>query len=98
MQVTQHRSGSEKRAYRGSVNDVKKRIQNRTQRKTIGAGTHVDLESPWTTQRERSLRNEPTRLRKLPDRPNEISSRLSKILWSTVLKAALTSNNANRVS
>jgi len=34
--VTKHRSGSEKRAYLGDVNDVKKRTQNRTLRKTIG--------------------------------------------------------------
>src|SRR6218665_1129445 len=55
--VTQHKSGSEKRAYLGGVNDVKKRTQNRTLRKTTGAGTHADLVGPWTTQRERSLRN-----------------------------------------
>src|SRR6218665_897302 len=36
IQVTQNRSGSEKRAYLGGVNDVKKRTQNRTLRKTIG--------------------------------------------------------------
>src|SRR6218665_899697 len=61
---------------------------------------HADLEGSWTTQWERSLRNEPTQLRKLPDidRPKEISSRLCKILWSTVSKVALSSNNANRVS
>src|SRR6218665_1713102 len=98
IHVAQHRSGSEKRAYLGGVNDVKKRPQNRTLRKTIGAGTHTDLEGPWTTQRERSLRNEPTQLRKLPDMPNKISSRLSKISWLTVSKATLTSNNANRLS
>src|SRR6218665_2951047 len=98
IQVTQHRSGREERAYLGGVNDVKKRTQDRTLRKTIGGRNPSELEGPWTTQRERSLRNEPTQLRKLPDRPNEISSRLSKISWSTVSKAALTSNNANRVS
>ena len=54
----------------------------------------MDLEGPWATQREHSQKNESMQLRKLLDRPNKISSRLSKISWSTVSKAALTSNSA----
>src|SRR6218665_3559722 len=34
--MTQHRSGREERAYLRGVNDVKKRTQDRTLRKTIG--------------------------------------------------------------
>ena len=63
-----------------------------------GAGTHRDLVEPWTTLKVRSWRKEPIHPRKLPDSPNVTFNRIRRMLWSTVSKAALTSNKANNVS
>lgn len=35
-------------------------------------GDHADLGSPWTTQREQSLRNEASQVRRLPDKPKRL--------------------------
>ena len=56
-----------------------------------------DLEDPWTTQKERSSRNEASQAMKLPDKPKDSCRRLSKMSWSTVSNAALTSKRARRV-
>src|SRR6218665_2268005 len=62
------------------------------------AGTHRDLVEPWTTLKVRSWRKEPIHPRKLPVSPNVTFNRFRRILWSTVSKAALTSNKANNIS
>src|ERR1043165_7918867 len=62
-----------------------------------GAGTHGVLVDPWTTEKERSWRKEPSQSRRFPERPKEAEMRMRRIPWSTVSKAALTSNRAKRV-
>lgn len=46
----------------------------------------MDLEGPWTTQRERPSRNEVSQVRQLPDKPKDNCMRSSRISWATVSK------------
>src|SRR6218665_3811462 len=64
---------------------------------TIGAGTQEDLESPWTTHMERSLRKEASHERRVPETPKDKCRRCNRISWSTVSNAALTSKRNNTI-
>jgi len=88
------KSGSKERTNLGSVNDLKWGTSPEPWGRPSRAGTHEDLEDPRTSQRE----NEPSQLKTLSDRPNEICSCLSKISFSTVSKLAPMSNKASRMS
>src|SRR6218665_3853195 len=47
----------------------------------LGAGTQEDLDSPWTTHMERSLRKEASHERRVPETPKDKCRRCNKISW-----------------
>src|SRR6218665_1210926 len=63
-----------------------------------GAGTHPDLVGPWTTLSVRPVRKEFSHSRKPPLSPNVTCNCSSRMSWSTVSKAVLTSKSASNVS
>src|SRR6218665_2021901 len=63
-----------------------------------GARTQEDLDSPWTTHMERSLRKEVSHESRVPETPKNKCRRCNKISWSTVSNAALTLKRAKSVS
>src|SRR6218665_2562230 len=64
----------------------------------LGAGTQEDLDSPWTTHMERSLRKEASHERRVPETPKDKCRRCNKLSWSTGSNAALTSKRAKSVT